>query len=259
MLYILFFITQIHRVRFVSVNGRASRVKPSKNKFWKKLEKNFRKKILEKSFDKKTFGKINYKWKIFITQIYSNIDKCHTIFALLAPFDRTGRKTGSNENVCGIWFKIGSVARLHWTQVMWRFERSREKRYHHGLWAVGNSLTTWAVSASSVVRKILVRACPHDEAPEHWVPQKSRMLCINCRTVLRVGSIPTLHLKTFEQIFWTTWRKNSRKAQWQTQSRYLCHCAFLVSFHYAGSEKTWSNHFISISLALVTLPALLRR
>ena len=31
-----------------------------------------------------------------ITKIYSNIDKCHTILALLAPFDRTGRKTGSN-------------------------------------------------------------------------------------------------------------------------------------------------------------------
>ena len=86
-------------------------------------------------------------------------------------------------NVCGIWFKIGSVARSHWTQVMWRFERSREKRYNHGLWAVGNSLTTWAVSASSVVRKILVRACLHDEAAEHWVPQKSRMLCISCRTL----------------------------------------------------------------------------
>ena len=33
------------------------------------------------------------------------------------------------ENVCGIWFKIGSAARSHWTQGMWRFERSREKRY----------------------------------------------------------------------------------------------------------------------------------
>ena len=77
---------------------------------------------------------------------------------------------------------------------------------------------------------------------------------------LRVGSIPTPHLKTFEQLFWTTtWRKNSRKTQWQTQLRYLCHCAFFGSFRYAGSEKTWSNHFISISLALVTLPALLRR
>ena len=77
---------------------------------------------------------------------------------------------------------------------------------------------------------------------------------------LRVGSILTLHLKTFEQLFWTTtWRKNSRKAQWQTQSRHLCHCAFLVSFRYAGSEKTWPNQFSSISLALVTLPALLRR
>ena len=188
-LYIIFFITQIHRVRFASVNARASRVKPSKNKFWKvvgkkMLKKNVGKKILEKSFDKKNFGKINYKRKIFITKIYSNIDKCHTIFALLAPFDRTGRKTGSNENVRGIWFKIGSVARSHWTQVMWRFERSREKRYNHGLRAVGNSFTTWALSASSVVRKILVRACSHDKAPGHWLPQKSRMFSISCRTVL---------------------------------------------------------------------------
>ena len=58
--------------------------------------------MLEKSFDKKNVGKINYKRKIFITKIYGNIDKCHTISALLAPFDRTGRKTRSNENVCGI-------------------------------------------------------------------------------------------------------------------------------------------------------------
>ena len=54
-------------------------------KFW---EKNVEKKILEKSInkkivDKKNFGKINYKRKIFITKIYSNIDKCYTIFALL--------------------------------------------------------------------------------------------------------------------------------------------------------------------------------
>ena len=63
--------------------------------------------MLEKSFDKKKFGKINYKRKIFIIKIYSNIDKCHTISALLAPFDRTG-----------------------------------EKRYNHGLRAVGDSLTT---------------------------------------------------------------------------------------------------------------------
>ena len=39
--------------------------------------------MLEKSFDKKNFEKINYKRKIFITEIYSNIDKCHTIFAML--------------------------------------------------------------------------------------------------------------------------------------------------------------------------------
>ena len=88
------------RVRFVSVNGRESRVKPSKKKFEKKLEENFW---------KKKFWKINYKRKIFITKIYSNIDKWR-----------------SNESVCGIWFKIGSVARSHWTQVMWWFKRSQE-------------------------------------------------------------------------------------------------------------------------------------
>ena len=133
-------------------------------KVWIKkiLENSLTKKILEKSFDRKNFREINYQRKIFITKIDSNIHKCHTIFALLIPFDRTGRKTGSNENVYGIWFKIGSVARLHWTQVMWWFERSRETRYNHGLRAVGNSLTTWAVSASSVVRIILVRDCLHD-------------------------------------------------------------------------------------------------
>ena len=47
--------------------------------------------MLEKSFNKKNIGKINYKTKIFITEIYSNIDKCNTIFALLAPFDKTAK------------------------------------------------------------------------------------------------------------------------------------------------------------------------
>ena len=119
-LNIILFITQIHRVRFVSVNERASRVKSSKNKLWKEvgkkiwkknfekknftkqiLKKKFRKEILRKSFRtkfwkknvrkkilikkfwkknfgkkfrKKNVGKINYKRKIFINKIYSNID-----------------------------------------------------------------------------------------------------------------------------------------------------------------------------------------
>ena len=60
---------------------------------WKILKKKIRKKNKNKSFDKKNFGKINYKIKIFMTKIYSNIDKCYTIFALLAPFEKTGRKT----------------------------------------------------------------------------------------------------------------------------------------------------------------------
>ena len=128
---------------------------------------------IKKKFGKKFWQKTFWKNKLQKKNIHNqNFDKCHTIFALLVPFDRTGRKTGSNENVCGIWFKIGSVARSHWTQVMWRFEQSRDKRYNHGLRAVGSLLTAWAVSALSVVRKILVRACPYDEAPEHWLPQK---------------------------------------------------------------------------------------
>ena len=37
--------------------------------------------MLEKSFDKKNFGKINYNIKIFITKIYSKIDKCYFCLA----------------------------------------------------------------------------------------------------------------------------------------------------------------------------------
>ena len=51
-------------------------------------ETNFGNKIWKKSFDKKNVGKINYKIKVFITKIDSNIDKCHIIFALLASFDK---------------------------------------------------------------------------------------------------------------------------------------------------------------------------
>ena len=72
-------------------------------KFWeKKIEKKILEKKFRKRFDKKNVGKINSKTKIFITKLYSNIDKCHTIVALLVLFDKTGRKTRSNENVCGI-------------------------------------------------------------------------------------------------------------------------------------------------------------
>ena len=132
---------------------------------------------MEKSFDKKNYGKINYKRKIFITKIYSNIDKCHTIFALLAPFDRTG----TNENVCGIWFKIGRVTRLHWTQGMWRFERSREKK---------DIIMACELSVTRLLheRYLLHRWYEKFQfglAPKmtRRVPQKSRMFCISSRTV----------------------------------------------------------------------------
>ena len=91
LLYIIFVITQIHRVRFVSVKGEATRVKPSKKKkklkeswkkvfrkenckkkkFGKKRKKNWKnkfenkmlKKILEKSFNKNNVGEVNYTKK----------------------------------------------------------------------------------------------------------------------------------------------------------------------------------------------------
>ena len=63
------------------------------------LEKSFDKKKVGKKFWRKKFWKNKLQNKIFITKIYSNIDKFDTIFALLAPFNKTGRKTGSNENV----------------------------------------------------------------------------------------------------------------------------------------------------------------
>ena len=120
-------------------------------KFWKQnVGKNFWKQNIWK-FGKKNFGKINYKTKIFITKIYSNIDKCHIIFVFRQEQGK------SNKNVCGIctrhWFKIGDVAlALHERNVtIWT--RSEEKIYH-GLRAVGNPLTTWAVSTSSVVRSL---------------------------------------------------------------------------------------------------------
>ena len=118
----------------------------------------------------------------------------------------------------------------------------------------------WRTTSSSVADRCSIRLKLTwvQQRQHHRAHQSAREKILSL--ALRVGSIPTLHLKTFEQIFWTmTWRKNSRKAPWQMQSRYLCHCAFLVSLRYAGSEKTWPNHFISISLALVTLPAVLRR
>ena len=114
---------------WLKVGKKILRKKFWEKNLWKKILKTFlEKKIWKKNFRKKILDK-NFGKKIFITKLYSNIDKCHTIFALLAPFEKTGRRTGSNENVCSIWFKIGSIARSHWTPGMRRFERSREKRY----------------------------------------------------------------------------------------------------------------------------------
>ena len=64
-----------------------------KKKFWKKmLRTKFWKKNFRKKFWQKNVGKINNRTKIFITKIYSKIDKCHIIFALLASFDKNRAK-----------------------------------------------------------------------------------------------------------------------------------------------------------------------
>ena len=52
------------------------------------LEKNFGKKILKK----KNLEKKYFKTKILITKIYNDINKCDTIFALLAPLDKNREK-----------------------------------------------------------------------------------------------------------------------------------------------------------------------
>ena len=54
LLYIIFFITQIHTVCLVSISGEASIVRPSKKKF---CEKKLKKKNLKKNFEKKNVGK----------------------------------------------------------------------------------------------------------------------------------------------------------------------------------------------------------
>ena len=57
-------------------------------------KKNFKvlKKKIWKKVSIKSFGKINYKRKIFINKIYSNIDKCHTVSALLASIEQGERQ-----------------------------------------------------------------------------------------------------------------------------------------------------------------------
>ena len=138
------------------------------------MKKKFGKKIL-----KKNFGNINYKTKKY-SQSKFTATKCHTIFALPALFDKTGWKTGSNENVCAIWFKIGSVARSYWSQGLWRFERSREK-----ICITACELLVTRLPHERFLllggMKFEFRACSHAKAPtteynkkvEHFIHQMS--------------------------------------------------------------------------------------
>ena len=68
--------------------------------------------------------------------------------------------------------------------------------------------------------------------------------------VLKVGSIPALHLKTFEQLFWTTtWGKNSTKTQWQARSQYLCYCAYSVPFAVPPVPRKLDQTILFLSLS----------
>ena len=57
-LYIIFFITQIHRVRFVCVKGEASRVSAQKKIFGKNILKRLEKNCWKKKFEKKILKKM---------------------------------------------------------------------------------------------------------------------------------------------------------------------------------------------------------
>ena len=73
---IIFVITQIHRVRSVSVSGETSRVKPSKKIFFLKLEKffwNFWKKIFGYLVIKSDLGIITKPKKNLFYLIFNNI------------------------------------------------------------------------------------------------------------------------------------------------------------------------------------------
>ena len=77
----------------------------------------------------------------------------------------------------------------------------------------------------------------------------------------------TLNTDTSPQNFWTTFLDNDSTEKFKKSAVAnaiaiplpLCFSCFVPSRRFRNAEKTWSNHFISISLTLVTLPALLRR
>ena len=111
-----------------------------KKKFWKKnlkqkfWKKNVGKKILKKRFDKKILKKWITKQKFsepkFIATFFHTIFIATHYFFLASPSTKQGERQGKRR-----WYMIQNrhaycgVARSHWTQGMWRFERSREKRY----------------------------------------------------------------------------------------------------------------------------------
>ena len=103
----------------------------------------------------------------------------------------------------------------------------------------------------SIVFHIILRRCETYSrcvflAPSRAPLKLSLSYSIVFHMLLRVGSIPTLHLKTFEQVFWTTLdgkiqEKRSGKRNHGTFVTvffflFFLFFSFLVSFHYAGSE-----------------------
>ena len=111
-----------------------------KEKFWEKIFfLNVEKNILEKKFWKKNVGKINYKTKIFITNFISTLISATLFF----PSTKQGERQRKR-----LWYMIQNrlcraLSLDARNVVIWT--KSGEKIYH-GLPAVGNSLTTWAIS-----------------------------------------------------------------------------------------------------------------
>ena len=81
--------------------------------------------------------------------------------------------------------------------------------------------------------------------------------------LLRIGSIPTLHLKILNNFSGQRFDgKIQEKRSGKRNRDIFATVLFLfrsVTPIPSSSEKTWPNHFISISLALVTLSAVLSR
>ena len=130
---------------------------------------------MEKKFWKKNVGKENFKKKILITNVDNNINKCDTIFALLAPLDKNWEKDGVMKKSAAYALGIDSkyaMSGSHCAQIMWLFRQSREKRY---ITACELSVTRLPHSSGICFiddREILLQGLPLRCSVKQLVPKK---------------------------------------------------------------------------------------